>query len=180
MERHWLFLGFLSILLGMAVNATFKLNIPRRSLQCDWGGSRFASGDGYYSVVAEGEDGTYTRSDYCVSCWSRVDQRGEVYWKGKVPETKQKILYADLERDDRALAILQEMLVLGDKEACGEAFVLALYLVRQKKLFIRKVVKGQQLYEIPGTGEVLAVSKVPLSSLQVLDVQKKIAKRLSG
>ncbi len=155
----------------------FQITIPRRSNRCAKGDDPFVPSTSYYSLVEEGEKGELERRDYCEACWKGVDKDGRTYWKGRVPEKKERAKYADLSRDARALALLRD--ALKGESTQDEAFVLALYLQRQKKLLSRKVVKEQQLYEVAGTEEMIAVPVIKLSSLQVETVQKQIAEKMS-
>lgn len=163
--------------MGMATKNQFQIVVPRRSQTCSQCGEKFAGGMSYYSSVAESEEEEVVRSDTCEGCWKGSTG---VYWKGRVPVKEEKAKYADLDRDDRALAILKDCLREEGEAAKEEAFVLSLYLARQRRLLSRKALNDQQLYEVQGTEEILAIPILPLSSLQVEQVQGRIAEKLQG
>ncbi len=84
------------------------------------------------------------------------------------------------ERGERALLLLRESLTAGED---AEAFVLGLYLQRLRLSAARQEIVREgvefTLYEVLETGEMITVPKVILSHIEVIDVQKRISKRLN-
>ncbi len=161
----------------MAAKPSFQILIPKRANQCAKGEAKFEPGDAYYSLVLENENEEQERFDYCTRCWKEVERKGGVHWRGKVPKRKEKAKYADLSRDERAMALFRDAL---SEQRDDEAFVLGLYLSRQRRLLVRKIVKGQQLYEIASSEEVVGVPILELSTQQVEEVQQRLAEKMKG
>ena len=172
----------------MSVKASFKITIPRRSSSCGGCAARFDAGDRYVSLVNEDEESPdgFIRHDYCSPCWEKEDPSVSpaVQWKGRIPPKKVVDPYADLSRDERAFAILREVLASEEEGAAEEAFVLALYLGRKRQLLTRKLFQQEghqfQLYEVSKTEEMLAVPHFDLATLDISAVQKRVAEKMKG
>lgn len=172
------------------MHTAFQIMIPRRSSACAGGGEKFEPKQTYHSVVREDDGGEFVRLDYCSPCWEKIadELKGEeiVHWKGQVPAKVVQNKLAGLNRDERALVILKELLQkeeLSEKEE-EEAFVLGVFLARQRVLYARKQLtkdgKTFQIYEKGGGEEILAVPHKELSVLEVSTVQQQIAQKLKG
>lgn len=133
----------------------------------------------YFSVVTV-EEGEPVRSDYCADCWKTVEEKYREehaqHWKGHIPK-KYTSPYSGLNQEERALAILRDLLPPTDREAEEEAFVLALFLAHKRRLILRA--EDHQLqYEDSQSGEMLIVPKIDLSQLRVEEVQKAVAAKM--
>jgi len=167
----------------------FQLEIPRRANVCITGGEPLVSGSECYSILLEGaEEGTYERRDYCAACGAQQTKLHALssvvsQWKSIIPVQK---VVSDLpkQREVQALELLKETLQLNEDGAQSEAFVLALYLTRRRKIILRQEIKRESkkflLYEIAESGDMLCVPKIALSELQVEAVQEKLAKKFKA
>lgn len=132
-------------------------------------------------MVYEGENGAFIRKDYCHTCsGSCASQEGVVSsWKSVVPTRKKE--QQPFDRNERALELLRACVARDEVEEREEAFVLALYLARNRKLLQRKDLSPEvALYEIAATEEMLPVHKVSLSSLGVAEVQERLARKFTS
>jgi len=164
----------------------FQIEIPRRASACLERGESFISGMRYHSaIVLTEEQGVVERRDYCEKCWAQQQQKVQPHvlssWKSVVPPEKRESGLPK-QRDERALYLLKEVLKSDLSEQEGEAFVLALYLSRRRRLLLRHDINIEggrvaSLYEVADTEEMLCVPKVPLSDLQVEAVQCELAKK---
>lgn len=126
-----------------------KEKIPRRSSHCHLGGEPLSPGSQYVTILIITESGC-ERKDYCAACFERVKKdEGAQYWKGKIPLKHEKRQTPD----EKALDLFRRM------EDPKLLVVLALYLQRRDQV----VKRGELYYEIPETGEVVAVPKIPLT-----------------
>ena len=163
----------------------FQLEIPRRSNICSAGKEPLQTGMDYYSILDEDEEGNWSRQDFCAACWEKFARNEALnntlsHWKSKVPNKKASELPTD--RSERAFVLLKEALARNAPEDREEAFVLALFLARNKKLALREEAKHSDgniynIYEALATEEMLAVPKLDLSTLQVEKVQQVIAQK---
>jgi len=168
-----------------STKSPYPLVIPRRSHQCSAGQEPLLPGTAYFSVVNEDAQGEYVRTDYCPNCWKTVERTEEaIHWKGKVPDKKKRLEYADLSRDERAMAVFKDTLSSAEKEHHEEAFVLSLFLARKRYLLPRKQLRKEetlfQLYEVGSTEEMVAVPQIDLSDLEVEKVQKRLAEKMQA
>lgn len=168
----------------MVFNSIFPIDIPKRSQACAKGQEALQSGATYYSLLVEEKEQGQQRRDYCAKCWETVAidddfLKSKIYWKSRVPSKKEEPQLPQ-DRDERAFVLLKTAL---EESNNPEAFVLALYLARKRLISLRKEFnndKGQvqQLYEVLETEEMLCVNKVPLSSLQIVQIQTQLAKKM--
>lgn len=119
--------------------------IKRSSNGCLLCNKEFLEEEEYYSALFD-ENNTFTRKDFCTSCWDKGKEGGLFsFWKTKVP------------KKDKPVQMLINMEVLLDMfvrlEGNNEAhqrnlrYVLALYLIR-KKVFKLKSLERQNGKEI--------------------------------
>lgn len=170
--------------------ALVKFEIPPRMRRCCLGNEDFLPGMEYISLLEEGKDEKYFRKDFCQPCWKEasllaLDQiSGYVHWKSQVP-LKTPGNGKQMKREFKALELLREIIANGDEEEESQAFVLALLLVRGKKIQLKQEItedgKGQiLLYEVAETEEMLAVKKVNLSAIQTVRLQQILALKLGS
>jgi hypothetical protein len=153
------------------------LVIPKRSKLCFGTEKSFEPGTEVFSVVHLQTDGELIRKDYCPTYW--FDQGEETlikdswgYWKVKIPDRKKN----PLTKHEHAMVLLNDLIETKGKEGLTHLF--AQYLFRNKHLApcFGKKKKAQRdftYYEVPQTGEVLAVLKVSIKKeeLSVLEGQ---------
>ena len=166
----------------------FLLEIPRRAPLCVVGKEPFQSGMEYYSTLEDQEEAGLVRRDYCLACWDLIGRQESLnksvtQWKSKV-QAKKEADALPIDRSERALVLLKRALENSDENSQEEAFVLALFLARQRKLYLRQELKQANgewisLYEVPSTEEMLAVKKIALSSLQTEKIQGSLALKFS-
>jgi len=153
-----------------------KIEIPRRNRSCTQGKESLMPEMEYCSILLEAPKGELQRQDYCMACWEQIAPGHHTFWKSKIPPKVEP--KTAKERDDRALDLLKEG---ADK---AEMFVLALYLVRKKRLAWRQEMIREEdsatfdLYEDLETEEMHAVPKISLTEIETDKVQRVLAEKL--
>lgn len=141
-----------------------KEKIPRRLTHCAVGGELFTPGSEYISVLVLTEEG-WERTDYCPKCWEKEDKAKKgAFWRGRIPLKKEK----KLSPDEKALELFRKT---EDPKLLS---VLALYLLRREQIMRR----SETYYEIPETGEVIVVPKIPLSPQEGREAGEQLVKLL--
>lgn len=173
----------------MTAPTLFFQAIPKRSQRCGFNQEVLEPGAEYYSVVMEDDNGQILRKDFCPTCWEASAKKDifvktKKYWKSKVP-AKQVELPKSQNREIAAFELLRESIVSKKPEDQAEAFILALYLARKRMLYLRQQLRQADgsimtIYEVAATEEMLAVKKLPLSQLEVVKVQQRLATKLKG
>lgn len=152
--------------------------IPKRGKICCLGGEELTPEMEYYSLLREDAKGKWTRQDFCPSCWEKKKEEGQPqdsYWKAKVQKEKEKVV---LDRNEQILELLREALGKRTAEDLQEAFILALYLFRNRKLALRAQEENWMLYEVVETEEMLRVPKVDTSALHIEKIQETLTAKL--
>lgn len=171
----------------------FQIEIPKRGVACIKDGLVLTPGMEYFSALFfDGIGGEYLRRDYCSKCWDELQQQNEheriaSTWKSIVPPKKQESELPK-QRDERALYLLREALaseaIKIDRHIQGEAFILALFLARRRKIHFRQELIHEKvvynLYEVADTEEMLSVPKLKLSDLPVESIQISLAKKFNA
>lgn len=164
----------------------FRIEIPRRSRACFLGREPLTPGTEYYSALFESPEGEkIARRDYCLSCWEKKSSEDKPisHWKARIPLEAGKI---ETQQDhlDHVLELFRESLNHDTEEGRCEAYTLALYLSRKKKLVYRKELKHHgeigTVYEDPITTETFFVKKVPLENLEEHQTLDILDKRISN
>lgn len=119
--------------------------IKRSSNGCLLCNKEFSEEEEYYSALFD-ENNTFTRKDFCPSCWNKGKKEGFFsFWKTKVPK-KDKPVQAFVN-----IEVLLDMFIRleGNNETHQRnlRYVLALYLIR-KKVFKLTSLKRQDGEEI--------------------------------
>lgn len=171
----------------MTTPSPFSQIIPRRSPRCVQNQEVLVPGADYYSVISEDDNGAFVRKDFCVACWEASAKQeclkeAKGYWKSKVP-AKQIEPQRSQNREILALDLLRQALTRNTPEDQAEAFILALYLVRKRMIYMRQQLQqadGQVVtfYEVADNEEMLAVRKFPLSQLEIVTLQQRLAEKL--
>lgn len=137
-------------------------DIPRRSRICQDCSAPFSPGSTYYSFLSD------QRKDFCSACFKEQTKSG-IFWKAQIPE-KPKVQTTQAQR---ALELLRN----EEKET---AYILALYLQRQKILIKRQELEDIILFEVLDTEEILTIKKTELSPLDTERLRAEIAKKLEA
>lgn len=157
----------------------FQIVIPRRNSHCCGGGDPFEPDMEYFSVVIAEEDEAQ-RFDYCAKCWAEVEEKYRAdhaqHWKGRIPK-KYTSPYSGLNQEERALAILRDMLPPENEEMAEQAFVMALFLAHKRRLVLRAD-ESQLQYEETQSGETFLVPKIDLTELRVDEVRQALADKM--
>ncbi len=140
--------------------------IPRRSRSCFQCQAPFLPGSVYYSLLSE----NFERRDCCAGCFQNQPDKGKIYWKALIPEKPKQ----NTRHSERALSLLREIY----KEQKETAYILALYLQRQKVIIRRQEVDEAILFEVVETEEILSIHKVDPERLDADLLQSQIAKKL--
>lgn len=161
----------------------FQIDIPKRGHACHGQGELFVPGMDYYSFFYNDPEKGTQRHDYCLQCWQNFPEyeqaaAGKVTWRSRVAAGKETP-FGPTVRDQRIHALFHH----SSEQDPAERFILAIYLQRKKRLFLRSEYKDESgqvilLYEIPETEEMLPIHKVPLSSIHVQKIQTHLAEKL--
>lgn len=163
--------------------------IPTRGRRCARANELLGAGQEIYSEVRFSPEGEALRRDYCAGCWALEGQERNIadatYWRSHLPEKEDTRPDAAVEsRSTHVLTWLRQALSREDSRGDQEAFILAWYLVR-----LRKLVKRHQmhhagtpsvLFETVDTGEALLVPVVALTSGDAEILHQQIAERLKA
>ena len=99
--------------------------------QCSGTEKEIASGDEYIGALVETSEGLQRR-DYCLDYWLERKPHVYCYWKTRIPLPDQKKhIFVD---DDMLMAFFERLENETDPEKLNFRFVLALVLMRKKKL----------------------------------------------
>jgi hypothetical protein len=163
-------------------SALTAIVIPRRGPACAGCATAFEEKMRYTSVLIDHEaEEEYIRRDYCETCWGEPKEeeyrhKRAVFWCSAVPERKKR--EAPKTYNEKALALLRE-LVKSDKEKDSHlAFVVALFLERKRNIALRKVYEGVAWYEDTTTEDMLPVRRVTLSDLDMAALEEEFNARV--
>lgn len=172
----------------MSFKNTFPIEIPKRAHVCAKGGEALEAGMEYYSVITgETEENKFSRQDFCLDCWKNMASEflktARSCWKSMVPQ-KFKEIALPKAREERIFHLFRELSKSSMLEEQAEAFVLALYLARKKKLVMRQQMQRTeeiiQVYEAVENEEIFCIKKFPLSALETEKIQLALAKKING
>jgi hypothetical protein len=159
------------------------LEIPRRNALCDKGQEPIKAGMEYYSVLIEDANREWKRLDYCSVCWKNECgdsflKQAKVQWKSK-RQSKEEVTTGE---SADALEMLKERLQLDTEESRQEAFILALFLARDRQIVLRKEIEEENLlfYEAFETEEIFPVRKIKLNHLDIVKLKNSIEKKLAS
>lgn len=152
-----------------------KLEIPSRSHHCAILGEPLTPGMEYYSELKEDGNGNWIRTDYCPTCWQKKENKPTIYWKSVIPVSLREKKNENLSTDKDLLEILKNFVHTETEKE--KAFMLALFLARKRKLALRQEVKNDlnkqiYLFEILQSEEMLPIEVVPLSQVQIQEINR--------
>lgn len=165
----------------------YFIEIPKSSHICSKGSEPLA-GSEYYSALFENDEvGCLDRKDFCLNCWKVFIQeeafsQTKSFWKSRMPEKGPE--KPPKNRQEHVFASLETLLKQDSDESRRLAYMLTLFLARQRLLALRQEVEldGYKcgLYEILQQGIMLCVKKVNLKELESPDLQLKVAALLTS
>lgn len=166
----------------------FQLEIPRRANHCVQGNEGLLPGMEYYSILIPENDKGYQRHDFCLSCWEtsgkeKYSHAVKTAWRAKVASKQEVEDLSTKTRDEKAFHLLKEALQKGDEENWAEIFILALYLARRRILYLRQEIAQPDdstvcIYEVAATEEMWTIKRRSLTSVDIEQIQEKIAQKL--
>lgn len=153
------------------------LKITKRGRNCAYDQKPFPETIDYVSALIEQEDDSLVRQDYCAPCWERAIQEtpelaSVPHWRGRREKVTPLTAKTSEERNKAMLGLWKEAL---DKEQFDKAFVIALYLQRQKVLILRKQLKKKFVYEIVASEEMVTTPRINFPKIDVESVRTEIA-----
>lgn len=166
------------------MHANFLIKIPRRSSLCCVGNEPFLPEMEYMSLLKEEKDHSYIRYDYCLTCWNKLDKqtlKNGIQWLSKLSPKEMPRPKAIHTLAEKALILLREL--LRTEENRDEAYVLTIFLERERSIVLRKEalqLDGKKIlfYEILETDEAFAIPKIDLGTLSLEEIQKRLAAKL--
>lgn len=99
--------------------------------ECCGTGRQIEPGEEYYGALIETEEGL-ERRDFSAEYWEKEKPEAFCFWKTKLPdpETKKELFVSD----DMLMAFFERLAVETDPEKVNFRFVLALVLMRKRRL----------------------------------------------
>jgi hypothetical protein len=120
--------------------------------QCFGTGEEFAIGQEYFAALVSTDAGL-ERRDYSIEYWNQHKPEVYCFWKSKMPnpEQKKKLLVDD----DMLMAFFERLATETDAEKVNFRFVLALILMRKRKLKYEgcRMNEGQEVWTLRVTGQ---------------------------
>lgn len=167
------------------ISRFFKFEIPKINSVCTYCGKKWEEGAICYSSIYEESEGHWKRCDACESCQPQLSENAEdrFFWQSRiVPKTKKEA--PPMEPIHKALEMLRCGLT-DNALSAGEAFVLALFLKRKKKLIEKKEIHSSTgetciLYEDPCSEEAFAIPKINYESIEVQKIQDELKLKFSN
>jgi hypothetical protein len=146
------------------------LHFPKPKRSCSHCRKEFEPEEAIYSSIMEDDDDQPVRLDCCVPCYEGIKDSlsDKARWRLIKPEEKVSKKLSWRELDERAFFLLDEALQNPSEEAKQEAALLALHLLRRKKIAIETEDHDAIVYRNVETGHVMTLPRasVPSSELQ--------------
>jgi tRNA U54 and U55 pseudouridine synthase Pus10 len=136
----------------MALDREYKIEASSR--QCHTCGRVFVVQDDYYSAVVEMAEDQFVRQDFCPDCWN-PEHSYFSFWKTRVPRAEAPSRGPRFVDMERLLQLFQRLEEQEDGEAQRFRYVLALVLMRKRRL---RLLSSRRLKG--GSGEELTVREV--------------------
>jgi hypothetical protein len=179
------------------MNPLLALDIPRRTACCSHKQEPFAPGTLYYSTLILDESEKITRKDFCPLCWKQEEEnysKAYPHWLGKVPPAA--AVKKPKDKSEKALELLRESVEVLRSQSTDESsenssvakaqqcFILALYLIRCKKIQLQKEWQegdGKTLWLCmdPLSEEVFILPRLPIDSSTLETLREQLARALT-
>ncbi|MGB3086752.1 MAG: hypothetical protein WBC53_03320 [Phycisphaerae bacterium] len=138
----------------MVLEPEYKIEASSR--RCRACGRAFQVGDEFYSAVVETEqENRFTREDYCPDCWAPEQESFFSFWRTRVPQPEEKRRGPRLVDLERLMEMFERLGDAEDESARRFRYVLALVLMRKRRL---RLVSSRRLSQ--GRGEELTLREV--------------------
>ncbi len=167
------------------ISRFFKFEIPKMGPCCVHCRMKWDDGAVCHSSIYEGPEGHWIRQDVCHLCQEYLLRNSEerFFWQARVAAKPKKEM-PSFEPINKAIELLRCSLT-DNRVSAGEAFVLALFLKRKKKLIEKKEIVSPSgeicvLYEDPCSDEAFAIPKLNLDSLEVEKIQQELKLKFSA
>ncbi len=154
------------------------LAIAKRGKVCAGTGEPFRPGSDVYSILVLNSEGEFERKDYSASYWQEQGEASLLagtcgHWKSHipVPEASPQTVH------QQAINHLKRLVDEAQEQELAQLF--AQYLQRSKQLSLclgarKGPDKGSLYFEVPNTGEMIAVQKVPIQKEHLPEVEAKL------
>lgn len=158
----------------------FQILIPKRNPFCAHCQKAFSNKEEMVSFLNEKEE-EWLRIDLCTPCSSKHQEPSLTKWKSQFSKALVEII--EQPEAEKGFNLLQTLAISDMTEEQEEAFLLALFLVRKKKISEKKEViekdkKFFKLYEHIESGEALLVPQPTLAGFSIPEVQKRLKAKL--
>ena len=120
--------------------------------ECAATGKKIEFGEEYFGALVEGADGL-ERKDFSAEYWYTEKPDVYCYWKSRLPSPDQKKqIFVD---DDMLMGFFERLANETDQERLNFRFVLALILMRKRRLKYDTTVmeNGREIWRLKVTGE---------------------------
>ena len=147
---------------------------PRRS--CTVCHKQFEHDDQIVSTLVDDAADKIARIDRCPECFDKEPVKGDPQWRLHAPEEKVCRRLSWRELDERAFLLLDECLVSQEEEARHEAALLALHLLRRKKIALVSQDAASTTYRVVETEKLLVLFRPAGAATEELQqaLQKKL------
>lgn len=98
---------------------------------CSATGRELKPGERFFAVLHD-ENGRLVRRDFALEAWTKPDHRAIAYWMGRVPEADKPRKSSF--KDDLLIDCFQRMADVVEEDQLSFRYVLALLLMRRKRL----------------------------------------------
>ncbi|MFL5330135.1 MAG: hypothetical protein ACJ8C4_14635 [Gemmataceae bacterium] len=142
--------------------------------RCSVSGRDLRPGERYYAVVLEGSSG-YTRRDFATEAWNGTPEQAVGYWASRVPATDSRPKVIDVEA---ALDMFVQLET--DPLRSSLRYVLALWLVRRKRLKLERSSPGWLRLTDAKSGDQYEIQDVSLSDLGLAAAQEEMSRVIYG
>jgi hypothetical protein len=159
--------------------ADWEINRPLG--QCCGSGRKIECGEDYYAALVESEQGL-TRRDFSGEYWEREKPSVYCFWKTKLaaPNDKKQLFVSD----DMLMAFFERLAHETDGEKVGFRFVLALVLMRKRRLKYdaTKIDSGREIWRlrVPGDKDPVEVVNPHLDESQIEALTTQIGQILQA
>jgi hypothetical protein len=145
--------------------------------QCSGTGKKIEYGEEYFAALVETAQGLQRR-DFCVDYWQERKPDVFCYWKTKLPSVDQKKhVFID---DEMLMAFFERLAGEAEQEKINFRFVLALILMRKKRLKYESSKGDKEIWRlrVVGSKEFVEVVNPHLDELEIRQLSSQIGQIL--